>query len=872
MSGTDDVIRVLHVDDEPSLNDMIATFLERENGRITVHTATNPDEGQQILSTHDIDCIVSDYEMPGRNGIEFLEAVREEYPELPFILYTGKGSEEVASDAISSGVTDYLQKESGTDQYTILANRITNAVAQTRAVQEVSRTRAYFSTILSQSSDYVMIVDGHGQVDYISPAVERVLGYTPEDLEGTDAFEHIHPEDLSAASDAFADVLEHPDQDQTIEYRVRHADGSWRWVAVRGRNRLDDPVIEGVIVSVRDVTERKELEQKRQKIIDRMNDAVIEVGPEWQITLINERTENFVGLDESDLLGRDFWDVFRDAQGTHFEDEYRRAMETQEPVSMVDYYAGLEEWFDIDVYPNTDGGLAFYFRRVTKYKERERRLEQYKQIVNTMDDGAFVVDDEWNVEFVNEWISGYVDAPRDALEGQSIMRLADEYLAEEDDPARIEQALERAFARESVSESPERLELLIDTAGEQESFEYQFSPLTTDGETKSLVVTTRDITERKRHANQLRALNDRSQMLMTADTSDEIAEIGVEAAREVLELDANAIHLYDPDQSSLVPAAATDTVSDLIGKPPVFTAGDSIAWRAYEQGEAIAFDDIQDDPDIYNPETPIRSELHFPLADHGILLAGSPTPDAFDRQDFVLGKILAANISSALDQVTQTERLRARDAELTRQNERLTEFTRIVSHDLRNPLNVAEGGLELAREECDNEHLQHVGRALERMDALLEDLLTLAREGDTVTNFERVDLAGIAEVCWANVKTVDATLASQIDRAIYADESRLKQLFENLVRNAVEHGSDDVTVTVGELEDGFYVEDDGPGIPESEREKVFDAGYSTDEDGTGFGLSIVEKVVDAHNWEIYVTEGSDSGARFVITGVEFASE
>lgn len=134
ISGT---IRVLHVDDEPSLADMAATFLEREDDRITVHTGTNPADGLKQVADNEFDCIVSDYDMPGRTGIEFLEAVRENYSELPFILYTGKGSEEVASDAISAGVTDYLQKESGTGQYTVLANRISNAVEQYRSRKAV---------------------------------------------------------------------------------------------------------------------------------------------------------------------------------------------------------------------------------------------------------------------------------------------------------------------------------------------------------------------------------------------------------------------------------------------------------------------------------------------------------------------------------------------------------------------------------------------------------------------------------------------------------------------------------------------------------------------------------------------------------------
>jgi DNA-binding NtrC family response regulator len=123
-------IRVLHVDDEPEFAELVASYLERSERRLSVETATSASEGFDRLADTRFDCVVSDYDMPGRSGIEFLEAVQDEHPDLPFILYTGKGSEDVASEAISAGVTDYLQKRPGPDQYTLLANRIRNAVEQ----------------------------------------------------------------------------------------------------------------------------------------------------------------------------------------------------------------------------------------------------------------------------------------------------------------------------------------------------------------------------------------------------------------------------------------------------------------------------------------------------------------------------------------------------------------------------------------------------------------------------------------------------------------------------------------------------------------------------------------------------------------------
>jgi signal transduction histidine kinase len=222
-------------------------------------------------------------------------------------------------------------------------------------------------------------------------------------------------------------------------------------------------------------------------------------------------------------------------------------------------------------------------------------------------------------------------------------------------------------------------------------------------------------------------------------------------------------------------------------------------------------------------------------------------------------------VAVTLRDVTECER---RADELARKNERLDEFASILSHDLRNPLSAAVGYLELAAEESDSAYLDDIERAHERMETLIETLLTLAREGETVQSPEPVDLRSVSERCWQTVGTGAATVDVETDCVVYADPSRLQQLFENLYRNAIEHAGEDVTVTVGELDGGFYIEDDGPGIAESERDQVFEMGYSSVTDSTGFGLSIVRRVAEAHGWDIRVVDGETGGARFEITGID----
>ncbi|QSG07101.1 histidine kinase N-terminal 7TM domain-containing protein [Halapricum desulfuricans] len=213
-----------------------------------------------------------------------------------------------------------------------------------------------------------------------------------------------------------------------------------------------------------------------------------------------------------------------------------------------------------------------------------------------------------------------------------------------------------------------------------------------------------------------------------------------------------------------------------------------------------------------------------------------------------------------------TER-RRRQRELRRQNERLDQFAEVVAHDLRNPLNVADGYVERMRT-SDEEYLDEISDAHERMEAIIDDVLALARQ-DTDIDTEPVALESAAGDAWESVETADATLRVPDRVTVRADRGRLlEQLFENLFRNAVEHAGTDATITVGALDEGFYVADDGPGIDPERREEVFEPGETSRADGTGFGLAIVDSIADAHGWDVRVTESDAGGARFEFTGVE----
>jgi PAS domain S-box-containing protein len=587
MATADDSISVLHVDHDSALSDLTATYSERQNNHFDVTIVADAEEGIECLADGQFDCIVSDHEKPEQNDLDFLRSVREEYPDIPFVLFIGEGSEEVASTAISIGVTDYLRKPAQDDQYSTLADRIQHVVNDRR---ESVQRRDRVETIFEHTQDALFLIT----VDNETFRVQRV----------------------------------------------------------------------------------------------------------------NRAYKELTGLSTEDVQGKSPAEILNDEQATKVEAQYRECIDRREPI---------------------------------KYDEKL-------------------------------------------------------------------------------------------TIGDETRFWHtRLAPVIESGEVTQLVGATRDITENKRRIAETTELK---QQYKTVCES----------------IPNGAVFLFD-DDLRYVRARGTElevvglSPEEIEGKTPRDVFPDGLAdglvdhfTRALD-GDAHTFTQMLGDSTYRNQVSPVEDSGGE--ARYGIALAQNVT-----------------------EQVARKKRLKA-------QNQRLEQFAGVVSHDLRNPLQTALGRLELVERECESEYVEDVERALNRIDTLITDLLMLARQGEPIGETEPVDLAAAVETCCHNIEVGEPAVEVNIERQIDADQSRLAQLLENLIKNAIEHCGSEVRITVGELDNGFYIADDGPGIPKSERDTVFDAGYSSTDTGTGFGLSIVKEIVDAHGWDIHLTTGIDGGARFEITGVEF---
>jgi signal transduction histidine kinase/CheY-like chemotaxis protein len=837
--GTDP-IRVLHVDDDPAFLDVAATLLEREDDRIEVVTATSADEGLERLDDIDVDCIVSDYDMPGPNGIDFLERIRASGDDRPFVLFTGKGSEEVASEAISAGVTDYLQKAPGNEQYEILVNRIVNAVEAARTRERAARQER-INTLIRETNRRLVAAD---TVDDIEGAVCRTLtNATPFRFAWVgepDGTGEIVPR--TSAGDA-ADYLD----EVTIYHDDRPRGQGPGGRAVRtgdlqvAQNIPDDPSF----APWHEIAERYGYESV----------AVVPLsygGGRTGILAIYADSPHAFDAVELSVLEELGETISRALEAA----EIRRQLESQ------------------------------------RAAERTRKERYYRTLVDALPNGAIALfDADLRYTVVGGTVFDDIDLSPGDMEGEALPAVHS--------PAFCEAYLQHYRA---VLDGAERT---FEFEYADRTFEAHVAPVRDEtGAVDGGIAMTQDVTDRVRRQRELKRREG-----VLRETYEVIADPSLSVEEGVRRLLAIGTDVLDVRYGILSRVDGDEYVFEVVHGPDEGggpTEGDTVALaathceRVVRTGETITVADVDDDPeaDARTPgaEYDLASYVGAPVVldgetDGTFCFYDTTAHDgSFSEWEVTLVDLLSRWVGVALDRHETNDRLRA-------QNERFREFTSIVSHDLRNPLTVLGGSLELAEATGETAQFDRCRRAVERMEALVDDLTTLTREGAVVTDTEPVALDWAARACWETVDTGAAELRLDGDATILADEARLRQLLENLFRNSVEHGStasrsdargnsvehgstdsrpeaddDGLTVRVGVLDDGFYVADDGVGIPEDERERVFERGHSTTTGGTGLGLAIVEKMAAVHGWTVAVSESDAGGARIDVRGVEMDAE
>lgn len=238
-----------------------------------------------------------------------------------------------------------------------------------------------FQSLIENATDIIVILDENGIFRYCSPSAERVLGYRLEDVEGRSAAEFVHPEDVDTILHVLHTAIQNPGLSQpVVEYRVRHYDNSWRSFEAVATSLLSDPAICGVVINCHDITDRKRVEAalrsaNRQiaNILESITDAFISLDRHWCFTYLNQRAVRLLQRSPKSVLQQNFWELFPEFLGTNLERECRTAYDTYAPSTFDEFYPSLKTWFEIRIFPTTNG-LSIFLVDITQRQQAQAEL------------------------------------------------------------------------------------------------------------------------------------------------------------------------------------------------------------------------------------------------------------------------------------------------------------------------------------------------------------------------------------------------------------------------------------------------------------------------------------------------------------------
>ncbi|MFP8888792.1 PAS domain S-box protein [Natrialbaceae archaeon A-CW2] len=559
--------------------------------------------------------------------------------------------------ALEAGAADVVQR-STLERPQLLVHRLESVIERTRSDREKEARESWYQTLIENSPTLFFVLDTDRQYTFTGPSVEHVAGYDPESLLGEQIDDCIHEADRETFRDTFEAVIEGDiGTSRGCEYRFKHGDGGWRVHEAIVTNQLDHPVVEGVVVSVRDITAYRRVEQELTKSFERVTDAFISLDSAGRFTYLNKRAELFFRTPREDLLGRSIFDTIPDLDDSAFTEAALESFETQEQHTIEQYYEPFDRWVEARIYPS-ESGLSIYFSDVTERVEREQALvqrsERLQVIVENMPVILFSIDKD-GVFTLSEGSA----LERIGLEpGEVVGESAKAVYADHPD---IVEDIETALDGHEVH-------VFREVGGRV--FETWYRPLITESTLRGVIGIGIDVTEREQYEETLNALYEATEHLLTVESKAAACEYVTDVAADVLGLPNVVVYQYDERENELVPTAYTTGLLTQFGTPPRFAPGGGLTWDVFLDREATVRTEDPALERLYEDAT-IRSGVWIPLGEHGVLVALSSEPDIFDDTTIELAKAFGATAEAALDRIGRTQRLHEREQELERQNDHL---------------------------------------------------------------------------------------------------------------------------------------------------------------------------------------------------------
>ncbi|PTD94892.1 hypothetical protein C9439_00175 [archaeon SCG-AAA382B04] len=416
------MIVVLLVDDEESFLDLAETYLEKENKNFDVETSSSPSQALELMEANSYDCIVCDYQMPQTSGLELLEKLRKELDrEVPFIIFTGKGREEVAIEALNLGANRYIQK--GGDpksQYGVLTDAIVQEVERSKAEERVEKARDRAQKYLDIADVIIVAIDRDQEVTEINERGCEVLGYDKDEIIGKNWYENFMPERVreEVVEETQEPLLSgKPGEAERYENPIVTKDGEERIISWKNSViRNDDGETIGTLSSGRDITERKRAEEKLKESEERYRTLIentsFGIGISKGIELI------FANKKLLDIFMVDSVDRFNEKPPLYYLTPESKE-KTKERMKKLSQGVEVPEFFEVDIV-RIDGeqrtlelGFADItidgepcrlstYNDITERKEAEEDLKRYKEAVQSSGDSIYMIDKDYRYVFAND--------------------------------------------------------------------------------------------------------------------------------------------------------------------------------------------------------------------------------------------------------------------------------------------------------------------------------------------------------------------------------------------------------------------------------------------------------------------------------------
>lgn len=519
-----------------------------------------------------------------------------------------------------------------------------------------------YETFLEASSDMVTVIDEDGTIVYESPSVREILGYEPGDLVGESALDFVHPDDIDRAQSELETALDQPGETHTMEVRFRDVGGTWRWLELRGRIRLDDPAIGGLVINSSDITERKKRERELRRheafiensptmvtLLDTDGTVLFDksgIGGEWRHPpdeIVDENVLNFIHPDDQERIIEEIAEL-EDSPGEARSVEFR----------FQDRH-GEWRWLRSSAVNHVDepliGGIIVVSIDVTERKRQERELERTRALLTQTEEMAHIGAYEVELDTGNvRWTEGL----RDIFEvDEDFEPTVDNSLefSHPEDRQQIEEYYERAS---NEDEEAEPIEARIVTENGNERWIEAFGNPVVEDDREYIRGYLIDITERKIHERRLTTLHESTRRIINADSKREVADIAVEAAHELLEFSLPSIWYPTEDDSALKLVANSEEHQALLDEAGTHEPShprDDWLWELYEAGETVVRSPLP--PEDLAAEVPLQSAIILPLGDQGVLACAARGEQEFTDRQIRVSEILARNVRVALDQIDQ---------------------------------------------------------------------------------------------------------------------------------------------------------------------------------------------------------------------------